>query len=235
MRLLTLVWLLVCLGFGSATGQTVRPSDEVELKELSLDERRLKLEEARFAFDQKKYERDRGLEWGKAWAAIGSVLVTLGVGLSAYIFQVRARRRDEALQFQLKAAEIVMDARDTNQASRKAEFLTKLFPGRLDLLETALKAQHFPFFGRSQETREDLLKVLAQHPESRGDIIRAWEILFPWDSTDSRWATKSDDQRNAYRWFDELKKDELLNQNRVSAAVLADAPAPVPQRASADG
>jgi hypothetical protein len=221
-RLLTLVCLLTLLVFGNAAGQPARTSDEVELKKLSLEERRLKLDTDRFVFDQKKYDRDRGLEWGKAWAAIGSVLVTLGVGLAAYIFQVRTRKRDEALQFQLKAAEIVMDARDTNQARRKAEFLAKLFPGRLDLLEIALKAQSFPFFGRSQETREDLLRVLAQYPESRSDIIHAWEILFPWDSTDSKWAAKSDDEKNAYRWFDELKRDKSLNQNRLAAVAAAE-------------
>jgi flagellar biosynthesis/type III secretory pathway M-ring protein FliF/YscJ len=222
-RSLTLVCLLVCLGLGIAAGQAVGASEEAELKKLSLDERRFQLDTKRFEFEKAKYERDRGLEWGKAWAAIGSVLVTLGVGLSAYLFQIRTRKRDEALQFQLKAAEIVMDARDTNQARRKAEFLTQLFRDRLDPLDKALKAEHFPFFGRSQETKEDLLKVLAQHPESRSDIIRAWEILFPWDSTDSRWATKSDAEKNAYRWFDELKKDETLNQNRPAGGPSADA------------
>ena len=223
-RLVVLVWLLTCLGFaGNSAGQPARVSEEVEQKKLLLDERRLVLDRERFAFEQKKYDRDHGLEWGKAWAAIGSVLATLAVAVSAYIFQLRTRKRDEALQFQLKAAEIVMDARDTTQARRKAEFLTKLFPGPLSLLDTALKAQNFPFFGRSVETREDLLKVLAQHPESRSEIIRAWEILFPWDSTDSGWANKSDAEKNTYRWFDELKKDRTVSQNKPPVAAAGDA------------
>ena len=107
-----------------------------------------------------------------------------------------------------------MNARDTNQAKRKAEMLVMLFPGRLGALEAALQQEPFPFFGRSLETREELLSILAQHPESRSDISRAWEILFPWDSTDSGWANKSGAEKSTYKWLDELKNDKILNQNK---------------------
>ena len=99
-------------------------------------------------------------------ATVLSLAVPLMGILAAYMFQAWSQRKQEALQFQLKAAEIVMEARDTNQATRKAALLTTLFPGRpLRTLETALKGQKYPYFGRSLEAREELLKLLAQYPE----------------------------------------------------------------------
>ncbi len=49
------------------------------------------------------------------------------------------------------------------------------------------------------ERREELLRMLAEYPETRADIIRAWEILFPWSREQD--------------WFVALRADATLNRN----------------------
>ena len=190
-RFLILVWLLVGLGFtGDATGQVI----QLDERRIVVEEQRLALDRERFEFEKSKY--DRSLEDWIGWA---SIFATILVALFAYIFQVWNRRRDESLQFQLKAAEIAMDARDATQAKRKAEFLCRLFRKRLQSLEeTVNEDKVFPYFGHNLEYREQILKLLIENPESRREIIRAWGILFPWHSSDRR--DESD------KWFDQLKK-----------------------------
>ena len=157
-----------------------------------------------------KYKNDHTLEQIKAYGTIGSIAVPLIVAVVAYIAQLILRRRDELLHFQLKTAEIVMDSRDTDMATRKAEFLLTLFPERasrtLKDLKDILRRGSLPYFGPSMERREELLRLLAQYPESRRDIIRAWEILFPWSVTGSN------------PWFESLKKDVILNRNKPAPA-----------------
>jgi hypothetical protein len=207
------------VGIGVRAGcQSVPKPGPLERERIVIENRKVSLDSARFAFEQQKYERDHELEERKAmYTALGLLLPLYGA-LVAYVIQVRARKKDETLQFQLKAAEIVMDARDTNQVKRKAELLTKLFPGRLRELEGALKQNDYPYFGRSNETREELLKLLAQYPEGRSEILRAWALLFPWDSADSGWSKKSDADKGLYKWLDELARDAVLSQNKVMSA-----------------
>jgi len=215
--LIALVCFLACLGFGrGAIGQPARATEEPDQRELALEDRRLALERERLTFDREKYERDHALERMKALGTIGSVAVPLLLAIWAYVIQQNLRRRDEALQFQLKTAEIVMDSRDTDQARSKAALLTSLFPDRLGNLKDMLSKDKdkdkdpLPYFGPSMERREELLRMLAQYPESRGDLIRAWEILFPWSLKAS--------------WFESLKKDTTLNQNRAAPAPTAPGP-----------
>ena len=218
-RILILVWPLACLSFtGHAASQPATLSEEGEQRKHSIEEQRLDLDRDRLNFDKQKY--DPTLETLEAVTPIASVLATVGFAFLAYFIQLRIRRRDEALQFQLKAAEVFMAAPDANQAKRRAEFLSRLFPKRLGVLQTVLRddGEDWPYFGRSIGSRKELLDLLAQHPESRAEIIRAWEILFPWNSTTSEWAKKPKEEKADYRWFDELKKEKNLNLSQQSAS-----------------
>jgi hypothetical protein len=225
---------MVALGAATssaAADDKVKQQSAAEQNRLSLDRDRLAFDkdlgdrrlasdkdlgERRLRLDSEKYLRDYDLEKQKALWATVSVSIPLLLAVLAYLFQVYARKRDEALQFELKAAEIVMNARDANEARKKAQAMTQMFPHRLPALETALvksEKEPFPYFGPAVEVREELLKVLAEHPESRREIIRAWQIMFPWHSADTNWDTKTNEQKNAYKWFDELKRDETVNRN----------------------
>jgi len=199
----------------------VKQQGSVEAQRLILDRERLAFDQdlgnRRLAVDKEKYEQDHRLEQQKYFWSIASIAGAVIAWAAAYYFQIRTRRKEEALQFELKAAEIVMNARDTNEAKNKADLLTMLFPGRLNGLQL-LRKKEFPYFGRSVERREDLLKLLGQYPNSRADIIRAWEIFFPWDSEATGWSKKTDGEKGRYKWFDELKKDAAVNQNRPSSS-----------------
>ena len=194
-----------------STGKAASINRQLEQDRLALENKRLVLEQQslaqrtaaadnRLAFDQQKAGREQELEHYKLLATALSVTVPALVAALAYVFQVWARRRDEQLQFQLKVAEIVMDVRDSDVARRKAQFLSQLFPKRLESLSTGLTQDNkLTYFGPSMERREELLRLLAQYPERKADIIRAWEVLFPW-STDQD-------------WFKALKADSTLNRN----------------------
>jgi hypothetical protein len=141
--------------------------------------------------------------------------VPLALGLLAYIIQIFIQRRNEKLQFKLKAAEIAMAARDSSQVAQKAEILKALFPKELKGFEPGeFDPKRFPF-SESVERRERLIALLAEYPSSRKEIIRAWALVFPWDARAS-WGRLTPDERNAYRWFEELQKDDTLNRNRSS-------------------
>src|ERR1700719_3660811 len=139
-RFSILVSFLACFVFSPhASGQPAQSSSESEQKKLEIEQGKLALDRERFAFDQKKYESDHSLENWKTLAAVLSLLVPLVGAVGVYYFQVQTRNKDEALAFQLKAAEIIMAARDTTQAKGKAGALVKLFSGRLDNIQQALK------------------------------------------------------------------------------------------------
>jgi hypothetical protein len=213
------VCVMACLVLGPySSGQPAQSSAGLDQqKQLEIEQRKLSLDRERFTFEQNKYERDHSLETLKTFATVLSLAIPLMAAVVAYILQVRTRRQDEALAFQLKAAEIIMASRDTGQAKGKAELLTRLFPGRLVGVEQALKEPgQYPYFGRSNETREEMLKLLAKYPESRADIIRAWAILFPWDSGKAEWDKKSGPERSTYKWLDKLRDDGELNQNKLT-------------------
>jgi len=215
--ILLLACVLICLAFGSGVAaQSTKGPDALDERKVTLEEGRLVLERERLSFEKEKYKRDHKLERRKVYVTGLSVAVPLLAAASAYAVQLWARKRDETLQFQLKAAEIVMDVRDTNQARRKAELLTQLFPARLSALKATLDQDSLPYFGPSLERREEFFRLLAQYPGNRADLIRAWEILFPWDS--SAKGGESSSVRSQYKWFDELKKDATLNKNQQPPA-----------------
>ena len=206
---------LLCASLWLALGATVlsQPVDLLASKASStIESQRLALDRERLAFERQKYERDSILEQRKMWATVASVFVPFSLGVLAYWAQALAQRKQERLQFQLKAAELIMDARDTTEVKRKAELLKKLFPERLKDLK--LDEKRYPSFSRSQETRLELLKLFAEFPETRGDVLRAWGMLFPWESERSGWSAKEQTEKDEYRWFDELSADKTLSQNR---------------------
>ena len=188
---IAVVCLLVYLG--AVHGTAAQPAWAIE----EVDREKLALERERLAFDKEKYQRDHALERKKAFGTIASLAVPLVAAVVAYVLQLFSRRHDATLQFQLKAAELVMDSRDTEQARSKAEFLTRLFPGRVGAIATG--KEPLPYFGPTMERREELLRLLAQYPETRGDIVRAWEILFPWNEK--------------HDWFQKLKNETTLSRN----------------------
>jgi hypothetical protein len=240
MRPLAAVLCLLCLvGLAdTVSSQEPRQSARVEQQKLLLDEKRLEFERAKYNSErelaekkyhserelaEKKYRSDLELENNKLWATFLSVFVPIALAVIAYFVQAcfrrreeasefAARRSDETLQFQLKAAEILMNSRDAIQAHRKAQFLVLLFRDKLSQLEADFKKADLPHFGRTVEMREEFLKLFLQYPEARGDLREAWEILFPWDGN-PQW---QEQQKGPYRWLDKLKEKDSLAHNKLT-------------------
>ena len=74
-----------------------------------------------------EYEKLR-IERFKAWGTVLSILVPLGVGVGTLIFSVILQNKRARIDFELKAAEIVMNADSPKAATYKSQVLTELFP-----------------------------------------------------------------------------------------------------------
>src|SRR5260370_39971166 len=95
-----------------------------------------------------------------------------------------------------------MAARDSTQVQNKARLLKTLFP---DWLPDGFAENFNPKsyqLGTSMERREGLVKLLAEHPGSGEEIIRAWDLLFPFG--------------NDNPWFGSLEENRTENRNPPS-------------------
>jgi hypothetical protein len=214
---------LILFGFSSLATQKLTAAAEASETPLptsqALEQSRRDFEERRLDLDKRKLEQEtlnhkENLEMENkksVWTAV-AVAGPLVLGIGAYLVQIFIQRRNEALQFKLKAVEMAMGAKDSRQIERKAKILKALFPKELTGFEPKDPELKEFSFGQSVERRERLIALLAEYPSSREEIIRAWGLLFPWD-TKASWG---DEDRERYRWFVEIQKDDKLNRNRPS-------------------
>ena len=188
--------------------------DALEKRRLDLEEKKVALDADKLAHEKAQDDRNFELEKQKLrWTSLSitlSISVPLFLGVIAYGLQVHFQKKGDQLQFKLKAADIVMAARDTNQVKAKAELLNKLFPKNLKFDLQQLDPSK-SLFSDTITMRERLLSLLAENPESRKEIIRAWEIMFPWDA--------KPDEDGSPRWFVALREDSLVNANRTAQNV----------------
>jgi hypothetical protein len=149
--------------------QTTAPTLGGPGAEMSPYERELiRLEEAKLA-----------LERQKAWITG----VALGIPLLAAVFAYWSGQNLQAIQadnnFQLKAAEIAMSARNSYDAKGRAIALGALFPEKLP---KGLGEQFDPErYSWGRESKRELLSLIAANPEHRKIIVRVWKSLFPHD------------------------------------------------------
>jgi hypothetical protein len=168
-----------------------RQAEELKLKQRELQ---LKMDDSAFG---------RSAEFWKAFATVASVLVaSLGVGvpLLVAIRTLNAQRKiadDQAatqrtlsieqakLQFQMKAAELTLaDSENAMQAKEKARALAALFKSELLPKEFAesFDAKEFLLdYGNSNNRRLELIKLVAEYPKERDQILKDWYVLFRWD------------------------------------------------------
>jgi hypothetical protein len=123
------------------------------------------MEQDRFAFEQ-------FIEVVKAVISGAAVLIPLLIG----IYTVRAQAH---ASFELKAAEIVMDAHGPFAARRKADVLRILFPRRLppEFAQSFEPGAHAPR-GPSSESKLELLKLIVAHPDREQEIVRLWQRMY---------------------------------------------------------
>jgi hypothetical protein len=179
------------------------PSTAIEQEKLQLEREKhktnLELEKQKLALEDKK-----------AWISGASVLIPLLLGAISLAFGVwnhnkqavlqrEASNFQAAIQVQLKAAEIVLNAKGPAEVRNKARAMKSLLKEHLpDKFAEEFNPSDFSGKGPSVEGRKELLKLAVEHMDSRDDVVRLWLLLFPGDE----WAAKL------------LKDDSLSVQKR---------------------
>ena len=155
----------------------------------TLEEERLKLEQAKVTLEIKKLELDR--EKAK-WSAIGTI-VPIVVALTTIIYGVWSLGKTAQSQFQSKVAELALAAPDAANAKDRARILAALFK---ELLPEAfhkrleqMDPEKFGVFLNPNDriivdAKLKLFQAISANPTHRGDLINTWKVLFP----DDAWA-----------------------------------------------
>jgi hypothetical protein len=157
---------------------------------LAIERERLEIERRRLSLDEQKSRTESRQQW---FTRIG-VVVPLLVALLVFWGNVQSDNRKADADFQIKAAEIVMNTQTPTEAYGRARALKALFPDRLP----PNFAQGFDpekFSDRSSfengqrvASKKELIGLIAAQPEQRDLIIKLWKELFPGDT-----------------WIDEIK------------------------------
>jgi hypothetical protein len=160
------------------------------------------------------------LELFKAVGTILSIVLPLSIVAWNYRNQVNLQLRQERLSFELKAAEIALNAASANQMNSKINALRDLFPDRLanfgksDVggVVSNIDVRKYPMFS-TYERMMSLLSLLADKPDQRSEILVAYATLFPEDA-DSSWARQLADRYGAI-----LPIQYPFNSNRTEGEV----------------
>jgi hypothetical protein len=171
--------------------------DKLKLAQDAFVLERRKVEET-LQLERNKYVLQREtLNLEKRWSRRLSnplVLAVLGalIGLAVNTYLQHRTARDnftlEAVKarenFKLEAARIVMNSSDVDAARDRADALQKLFPDQLSRnFATALQPskpvvpENPDLFGDA-EPKQALIKLLAEHPRQREQIINDWSAVF---------------------------------------------------------
>lgn len=130
----------------------------------------------RFEFDKYNEQRKAKIEIWKGIISGVALLVPLLIG----VYSIRAQSR---MNFELKAAEIVMNARNVFGVRTRADVLRALFPRKLprDFADSFDPKKH-AFIGPSVESKMELLKLIIAHPEREQEIVHLWRRMYIGDS-----------------------------------------------------
>jgi hypothetical protein len=136
----------------------------------SLDTPKFELEQRKVQIEEEKLELQR-----RAMIVTGiSIFVPLLIG----VYAIRAQSRSG---FELKAAEIVLNAKSPFASLTKAKALKALFPKRLpDSFASTFDPKEYA--GPSVENKIEILKIIAANAEHKQEIITMWKQLFPADA-----------------------------------------------------
>ncbi len=112
--------------------------------------------------------------------AIGGPLTVMALTLIVMALNVREQNR---MNFQLRAAELVMRERPSVSPETSASALRSLFGDRLpNDFASHFTSETFPRADiEGLRSQKELIQLLAAHPRERGPIIDTWKRVFPND------------------------------------------------------
>lgn len=116
-----------------------------------------------------------------------AMAIAIPLGVIALVLMAGAlnQREQDRLDFQLRAAQAVMNENGDVAAVSKARALKSLFGNRLpDDFVASFDAETYPTEIATQVVRskKDLMQLLADHPRERAQIIDTWKQVFPGDT-----------------------------------------------------
>jgi hypothetical protein len=129
----------------------------------------------RFDFDKYNEDRKARIEIWKGLISGAALLIPLLIG----IYSIRAQARSN---FELKAAEIVMNAKNVFGVRKRADVLRELFPDKLrqDFADSFDPQKHTSP-GPSPESKLELLKLIVAAPERESEIVNLWRRMYSGD------------------------------------------------------
>jgi hypothetical protein len=182
-RTLTLTFSLF---FASAAAPVFAQAQQPQIEAPSPGDRAsmLALEQLKFEFYKELENKKLEMEEKKTWLTTISILSPIGLGLMVLALQLwsthRLRQRQVSEDFELKAAEIVLQAENPGIARNKALALAALFPARLP----SKFAEHFDpkkFIGPTITPKYEVFRAASAKAQTPQEIFRIWHLLFPGD------------------------------------------------------
>ena len=132
-------------------------------------------ERERFDFDKHNEDRKARTEIWKGLISGAALLIPLLIG----IYSIRAQARTN---FELKAAEIVMNAKNVFGVRKRADVLRELFPKRLGQdFADSFDPQKHAVLGPSTDSKLELLKLIVAAPEREQQIVDLWRRMYSGD------------------------------------------------------
>ena len=149
----------------------------------------LEIEKAKLALEQEKLEVERykaRLERSKTlWTAM-SVVASILVAAGTIVYGAWSLRKTAEANFVTKAAEIALQGPSPWEARNRARTIAALFGDMLPprFVERFEKTDPSRFGSEGDETipsKKELIKLLAERPSQRAQILRDWRSVFPGD------------------------------------------------------
>ncbi len=217
----------------SSTSPAPVPDPALKEQQLKLQARELDIKAADLKFRQDDAESTRRADNWKTWITFASTLAAI-VAVAATVFsslrsletQRNIANEQAKLQFQMKAVDFVLQSSmNSQQAKERARALVALFDSRWLPTKFAedFKAVDFRIdAGSSQSRRMELVKLLAEHPQGRVQILKDWCVVHrgDWWFVDPLLSDLSEDERTTLR-----KVIDQVEQNDLASTKKAEKPA----------
>lgn len=145
------------------------------------------LDNEKFEFEKYNESRKARYELYKAAITGISLIIPLLLGIYTVRSQIKSARELKKIEsenaFALKAAEIVMSAKNPYGVKHKAEVLLAIFKERLPVnFVSSFDPKEHSKPGPSIESKLDLLKLINTNPEKEKEIVKLWLRMFPGDT-----------------------------------------------------
>jgi hypothetical protein len=146
---------------------------DIELKKLELEQQRIELERGKLEVEKVK------ARWTGLSILIPLLVFTITLGTNFYFQNLQAQR-----EFEIQAAQIVMDTEKPGTIQGKARSLADLFPEYLpDDFATSFNPREFSQPGSTE--KQALLRMVyesSDREEIREEVIDLWRQFYPGDN-----------------------------------------------------